>query len=203
MKKMFLIGDSIRLGAHEEEGYGIILKRMLEGKAEVYYPDDNCRFALYTLRYLNEWAKKTGCADEIDFVLWNNGLWDTLHLTGEEFDAPFTSYEDYLKQMERVYKRIRYVFPNAKIAFVSSTNVIEDMAPPESTRDNEEIKKYNEGAKKLMEELGVGYIDLFPVAEKIPTELRSDWVHYKTEGSQILAEEIYRCLTMDLGVLSV
>lgn len=203
MKKMFLIGDSIRLGAHEEDGYGVILKRMLEGKAEVYYPDDNCRFALYTLRYLNEWAKKVPCADEIDFVLWNNGLWDTLHLTGEEVDAPFTSYEDYLKQMERVYKRIKYIFPNAKIAFVSSTNVIEEMAPPESSRDNTEIQKYNSGMKELTEKWGIDYIDLYPVAEKISVDLRTDWVHYKSEGSQIFAEEIYRCLTNDLGVLSV
>ncbi len=201
MKKMFLIGDSIRLGAHEEDGYGVILKRMLEGKAEVYYPDDNCRFAMYTLRYLNEWAKIVPCADEIDFVLWNNGLWDTLHLTGEEVDAPFTSYEDYLKQMERVYKRIKYIFPNAKIAFVSSTNVIEEMAPPESTRDNTEIQKYNSGMKELAEKWGIDYIDLYPVAEKIPVDLRTDWVHYKSEGSKIFAEEIYRCLTMDLGVL--
>lgn len=43
MKKVFLLGDSIR------KGYDKYVERAFEGKASVYYPEDNCRFAAYTL----------------------------------------------------------------------------------------------------------------------------------------------------------
>ena len=39
MKKVVLLGDSIRMN------YCKYVKSKLEGIAEVYYPDDNCRFA--------------------------------------------------------------------------------------------------------------------------------------------------------------
>ena len=58
VKKIFLIGDSIRFGAPGSEGYGIFVKQKLEGMAEVYAPDENCRFAQYTLRYLHGSAPK-------------------------------------------------------------------------------------------------------------------------------------------------
>ena len=57
MKNVLLIGDSIRFGAPPDSpGYGVYVKKLLEGIADVYAPDDNCRFAQYTLRYLYEWS---------------------------------------------------------------------------------------------------------------------------------------------------
>ena len=50
MKNVLLIGDSIRIG------YGKAVKRTLEGKANVYFPTENCRFASYVLRYLHEYG---------------------------------------------------------------------------------------------------------------------------------------------------
>ena len=57
-KKIFLLGDSIRFGATGSPGYGIFVKEKLKDKAEVFAPNDNCRFAQYTLRYLHEWASE-------------------------------------------------------------------------------------------------------------------------------------------------
>ena len=57
MKKIFLIGDSIMFGAPNSSGYGVWVREKLKDKAEVYFPDENCRFAEYTLRYLCEWAE--------------------------------------------------------------------------------------------------------------------------------------------------
>ena len=45
MKKIVLIGDSIRMG------YDKYVKEALDGVADVYYPGENCRFAQYTLRF--------------------------------------------------------------------------------------------------------------------------------------------------------
>ena len=65
MKNVFLIGDSIRFGASsnpeyktaDSPGYGVYVEEMLRDKARIFAPDDNCRFAQYTLRYLYDWAK--------------------------------------------------------------------------------------------------------------------------------------------------
>ena len=48
MKKVILIGDSIRMG------YDKYIKASLEGEAEVFYPSENCRFATYVLRFVHE-----------------------------------------------------------------------------------------------------------------------------------------------------
>ena len=49
MKKIFLIGDSIRFGAPNSPGYGVFVKEKLQDKAIVYAPNENCRFTQYTL----------------------------------------------------------------------------------------------------------------------------------------------------------
>lgn len=49
MKNLLLIGDSIRMG------YDKAVKKTLEGKANVIFPEENCRFASYVLRYFHEY----------------------------------------------------------------------------------------------------------------------------------------------------
>ena len=49
--KITLLGDSIRM-----IGYGTKVPGLLGDEFTVYQPDDNCRFAKYTLRGLFEWA---------------------------------------------------------------------------------------------------------------------------------------------------
>ena len=50
---IFLIGDSIRFGAPPDSpGYGVYVKEALSARANVYAPDENCRMAQYTLRYI-------------------------------------------------------------------------------------------------------------------------------------------------------
>ena len=203
MKNIFLIGDSIRYGASGTTGvpgspaatrcpgYGVYVKNKLEGAAEVYAPGENCRFAEYTLRYLHKWAEQAP-KDEIDVVHWNNGLWDVLRLFGDEPLTPIDVYGDMLK---RVYKRIRLVFPNAKVIFATSTPVVEEWAWPEFFRYNREIVEYNRKAVEVVEELGVPVNDLHAVASDFDDSLHSDWVHYGERGSELLADAVVKaCL---------
>ena len=74
MKKIVLIGDSIR------QGYDKYVKMAFEGVAEVYYPKENCRFASYILRNLIDWKESMKCGDDVDLVHWNAGVWDNLIL---------------------------------------------------------------------------------------------------------------------------
>ena len=191
MKKVFLIGDSIRYGIDGENGYlygyGYFVKEKLKGEMEVYAPDENCRFLQYTLRYLHEWAAKIEDWSAIDVVQWNNGLWDALRQFGEEPFTPLPMYKEYLV---RVYKRIRLLFPNAKIIFALSTPVSEEMARPDFTRKNSEIEQYNQAAIEVMDTLGVPVNDLYTLASQIRGQYYLDWVHYNAEGSAILADKV-------------
>lgn len=186
MKNIYLIGDSIRFGAVGSDGYGMHVKEKLLGKANVYAPEENCRFAQYTLRYLHEWTSKVD-REKIDIVHWNNGLWDVLRLFGDE---PLTDIETYGIMLKRIYKRIRFLFPNAKVIFALSTAVIEEWGKPDFFRYNSEIEQYNTKACEVMEELGVEVNDLYSLTAAFDHSLHSDWVHFGTEGSTILADKV-------------
>ena len=200
MKNIFLIGDSIRHGSYVETldsklspGYGVYVKEKLEsaGLANVCSPDENSRWAQYTLRFLHKWAKEVPDPEKVDVVHWNNGLWDAVRLFGDE---PLTPIEFYELMLPRVYNRIRLIFPNAKIIFATSTAVIEEMSRPQFTRRNEEIKLYNAVAKKVMAQLNVPVNDLWAVTENWGPEMHADWVHFNEEGCRILADKVIEAI---------
>ena len=71
MKNVILLGDSIRMG------YDKSIKKTLEGKANVVFPEENCRFASYLLLYIPEYFDNIE-KENIDVIHWNAGLWDCL-----------------------------------------------------------------------------------------------------------------------------
>ena len=194
MKNILLIGDSIRYGAAsnpeyktaDSPGYGIYVKEMLKDEANVFSPDDNCRFAQYTLRYLYDWSRELD-PEQIDIVHWNNGLWDVVRLDGEE---PLTPIDVYELMLGRVYDMIKKLFPNAKIIFALSTAVVEEWARPDFMRYNSDIVKYNEAAKRVLEKKGVLINDLYTLSASFDNSLHADWVHFNEEGSKILARAV-------------
>ncbi len=189
MKNIFLIGDSIRFGAGQvSPGYGVYVKEMLNGVANVYYPGENCRFAEYTLRALYDWDKKLKKDNiKIDIIHWNNGLWDVLRLHGDE---PLTPCDIYVYYLRRIHAMLKKLFPEAKIIFALSTSILEEKASPDFCRYNADIERYNAAAKALMDELGVPVNDLYTVSKGIDASLHCDWVHFGEEGSGILAKAV-------------
>lgn len=191
MKKVLLLGDSIRYGtgtpAERANGYGIYVNRQLDGEMEVYQPEDNCRFVQYTLRYLHEWAEQLGVGEDIDVVHWNNGLWDVLRLFGDE---PLTPIAEYRRLLVRVHARLRLLFPGARIIFALTTPVIEEMSTPAFTRKNSDIEEYNRAAAEVLAPLGVIIHDLHSYAGEIQRQYCRDWVHFNPEGSALLAGRV-------------
>jgi hypothetical protein len=207
MKNLLLLGDSIRVG------YCGFVKELLNGRADVFYPEDNCRFAQYTLRELQRWV-----ADypEIDIVHWNNGLWDNAHLsvscTGDDGEAAgvtmkpanvtadyrydeeaVTPPEIYEYMLNRVAVRIRQLCPKAQIIFATTTPVIEEEAT-NIYRSNAEVDLYNDIARKVMRKQGIMVNELGNFARTLSKEYRQDWVHYNAEGNKLLAKEIVEFL---------
>ena len=172
MKNLLLIGDSIRAG------YDKSVRKTLEGKVNVVFPGENCRFAAYLLRNFHEYMKEFGISGaDIDVVHWNAGLWDCLRLFGEE---PHTPVEVYSYYIDRLCIRIKKICPNAKVIFATSTSVLSEKMSPDFKRYNEEIEKYNAAALEVVKKYGFEVNDLYTLSTTLPEEAHSDPVHYYT-----------------------
>ena len=191
MKNVLLIGDSIRMG------YDKAVKKSLEGKANVYFPAENCRFASYILRYIHEYKSlvKDG---NVDVIHWNAGLWDCLRMFEEE---PHTPVEIYAYYIERICVRIKKIFPDARVIFATSTRVQSEKMNKNFKRTNEEIEKYNEAAAKVVKKYGFEVDDLYAVSKTLPDEAHSDPVHYYTAmGTETFTNQVLSCLVPSLDI---
>lgn len=187
MQKIFLIGDSIR------DGYDSYVREIMQDRAQVIWPNDSARFTGYTLRFLYEWAHSDCEPEKIDIVHWNNGLWDVLHVMREEAQTPL---DDYKNTLARIARRLKKLFPNAKIIFALTTSVIEERIPAPYNRYNDEIDRYNAAAREVMAREGAEIDDLNTVSKTMPIEWHSqDGTHFTPEGYRALAEKVTECLT--------
>ena len=191
MKKVFLLGDSIR------KGYDKYVELAFEGKALVYYPKDNCRFAAYTLRHLSLWKKETGCGDDVDVVHWNVGLWDILRMQDGE---PLTEINVYRDYVDRICKILKMLFPNAALVFATSTAVQEHLFDY-YTRKNSDIREYNAVAVEVVKAHGGTITDLYALTESASSEYYSDATHFNTkEGTKLITERVIVRLEEVLGM---
>ncbi len=190
MKNILLIGDSIR------KGYDKSVKSSLEGKANVYFPEDNCRFASYLLRYIHEY-KSLLKDDKFDIVHWNAGLWDCLRLCEEDPHTPIDIYGYYI---ERICVRMKKCYPGAKFVFATSTGVQSEKMQKYCIRYNEEIEKYNEVAVEIVKKHGFIVNDLYAVSKNLPEEAHSDSVHYYTPmGTEAFTNQVLSCILPLIG----
>jgi len=192
MKKIVLIGDSIRLG------YDRFIREAFDGVARVCSPDDNCKFAQFVLRYAHEWKIGGEWGDDVDVVHWNAGLWDALRLFG---DQPFTPLEFYGDTIKRIHKRLRLLFPKAKIIFATSTAVQEEKYSGDFKRYNSEIREYNRVAIEALKGLDTEINDLYSITENAPDECWSDMTHFNTkDGVKLVGGKVLKVLCDALGI---
>lgn len=191
MKNLLLIGDSIRMG------YDKSVKKTLEGKANVIFPEENCRFASYVLRYFHEYLKDIK-GEDIDVIHWNAGLWDCLRLFEEEPHTPIDVYSYYI---ERICIRIKKICPNAGVIFATSTTVLSEKMSKDFKRYNEEIEKYNEAAVEIVKKYGFKINDLYTLSSTLPQEAHSDPVHYYTHaGTKAFTNQVLSFVAPELGI---
>ena len=191
MKNLLLLGDSIRIG------YDKSVKKSLEGKANVIFPAENCRFASYLLRKFHMYFDGLK-GEDIDAIHWNAGLWDCLRLFEEE---PHTPTEIYAYYIERLCIRIKKLCPNAKVIFATSTRVIAEQMPKDFKRYNEEIEKYNDVAVSVVTKYGFEVNDLYAVSASLPETAHSDSVHYYTPmGTEAFTKQVLSFVVPALGI---
>ena len=178
MKKIALLGDSIR-----QIGYGSKVVELLGEDYDVWQPDDNCRFAVYTLRGCFDWRENLeGC----DVIHWNIGLWDICELFD---DGPFTSPEAYVETMKRIARiLLKY---SKKVIFATITPVTDG----NKYNRNEVIKQYNELIVPELEKMGVIINDLHKtVWADLDNLMSEDTLHLSEEGVNVCAEQVAECI---------
>lgn len=191
MKNLLLIGDSIR------RGYDQAVKKSLDGKVNVIFPEENCRFASYLLRYFHSYLGEVK-GEDIDVIHWNAGLWDCLRMFEEE---PHTPIEVYAYYIERLCQRIKKICPNAKVIFATSTRVISEKMSKDFKRYNEEIEKYNEAAVNVVKKYGFKVNDLYALSATLPEDAHSDAVHYYTPaGTEAFTKQVISFVAPELGL---
>ena len=174
MKKVILIGDSIRL-----IGYGKPVAERLSNEFEVWQPDDNCRFAQYTLRGLWEWKDNIRGAD---IIHWNNGLWDICSIFG---DGEFTPIDEYVSTMLRVARLLK---ERASVVIFATTTPVR---PENQHNKNEIIEAYNNALVPKLQEMGVVINDLYtPLSTDLYKYISGDTIHLSEEGISLAADMV-------------
>ena len=193
MKKLLLIGDSIRMN------YDRYVRQALEGRAAVLSPDENACFAAYTYYSVGDWEHRYRFGEDGDVIHWNAGLHDVIRF---HYDEPMTPPEIYGYYLGRVIHRLKDVYPNAKQIFALSTPVREEKyVLPWLVRKNKDIEAINGVALKVMNENGVPVNDLASVVRSYdPDEIYSDATHYNHKGSTVLARAVLEKVCPLLGV---
>ena len=172
MKKITLLGDSIRLG------YGAKVPALLGDDYEVFQPQDNCRFAKYTLRMLYD------CKDQIagsDVIHWNNGLWDCAELFS---DGMFTPLDEYVTTMLRIARLLKKITPNVIFATTTPTH------PEYPHTHNDKIDIINAALVPKLEEMGIVINDLHAIVAAHPEYICEDQIHLTDEGFEALAKQV-------------
>lgn len=173
MIKVGLLGDSIR-----QIGYGPLMAQELGPSYAVWQPDDNCRFARYTLRLLFDDMEPLSHCDIIQF---NNGLWDLCELFG---DGAFTSKEEYEETILRIAKLLKGITPH--VIFATTTPVREEN-PYEG---NTTIDEYNAFVVPKLQKMGVLINDLNGLLkDDIKGNISGeDFIHLTPKGAELAAE---------------
>lgn len=180
--KVFLIGDSIRMG------YCDMVKEQLSDIGEVIYPDDNCRYTQYTYVNLSAWKNLFSDPDEVRVVYWNNGHWDIAHWDGEE--EPLNSIDEYTKMLSRIRSRLKKYFPKAKIVFSTTMPMNPNGQDSFNPRTTKEIGEYNKAAISLFKNTDVLVDDVFGEFKMLTTDYFADYCHLTEGGNKLLSAHI-------------
>jgi lysophospholipase L1-like esterase len=191
MKKILLLGDSIRMS------YQIEVQIGLEGRAKIFAPVENCRHSANFLEKLPDWLQDF----QPDLVHFNAGLHDLIR--GRENGLPQFPLEVY----ERNLRQILAVFDQSRIRaiFWASTTPVHDAwnlkthAYP--MRANEDVLAYNRAADRVMADAKIPTDDLYRRAlEAGLAHIQTpDGVHYTEAGQKALGKAVVDFLSPHLS----
>ena len=183
LPRILLIGDSIRMS------YQPHVKAMLEGRAEVVGPTENCKFALYTAWRMPGWIEELGVPD---IVHSNNGLWDCAFMSSRgprQFSIP-----DYARNIQTVWDNYEF-FKIPQIIWATSTPIDQAKRPFDengwASWRASDVPLYNAAGREVMEAKGVPINDLYSFMLPHLSEWTvGDGVHLSETGQKAIAAAV-------------
>ena len=181
MKRVVLIGDSIRMGYQE------VVRSELEGWADVWGPEQNGGTSENVLARLGDWAIKR----EPDVLHINCGLHDLRREIGQETAAiPLNVYSDNVRTIVTRAK----TETDAIVIWALTTPVNQEWHHKNKPFDRYEtdVTTYNTVAADIARELGIVVNDLFAtvISAERDNLLLSDGVHFKPHGYVLLGKQV-------------
>ncbi len=185
MPGVLLLGDSIR------QSYQPHVASLLDGRAEVVGPAENCQFSLFTLSSLERWIGELG---EPDIVHWNNGIHDVGHNPGRS--PAQIPIDDYRANIGFILDQLMAFTPNVIWATITPVHPDRHFSDAEWSWRNEEIDQYNDVARELMLTRGVRINDLHSLVWKYASEfLAEDKLHLSLAGQKACAAAAAECIS--------
>ena len=181
MKRVLLIGDSIRMGYQET------VKVELADIAELILPEKNGGNSRHVLANLDAWAVETAP----DLIHINCGL----HDLKKEFDADETTVplEEYARNVGIIMDRL-LSDTEALVIWAKTTPVNQDWHHSNKPFDRLEadVLAYNEAAVAAAQAREIRVNDLYQIitAAGRDTLLRPDGVHFVDQGSVLLGQAV-------------
>jgi lysophospholipase L1-like esterase len=169
-----LIGDSIRLA------YQPLVAARLEPTVEISGPAQNCGDSTNLAKRLGEWVDPGAV-----LAVFNAGLHDLRRSGCGRHQVEPDRYEENLAAVVGTLRE-HGVAP----AFATTTPVDDDRhtASGKPERLDADVQAYNAAALRVMEELEVPVVDLYPLVR--PDLLAADGVHLTAEGSAVVAAAV-------------
>ena len=185
LPNVLILGDSISIG------YTKLVRKGLEGKANVMRAKANCGDTPRGLAKINTWLGDK----RWDVIHFNWGLWDLCYRHPESksqgrldkvngtLSTPLPEYE---KNLEKLVVRLKQT--GATLIWASTTVVPEG----EAGRIVGDDIKYNAAAERVMKKNGISINDLHATSAAFAPEMftQAGDVHYKSTGSAKLAAQV-------------
>ena len=184
LPQVLIIGDSISIG------YTGLVRSQLKGKANVIHNPGNAAGTTRGLEKLQEWLGDTPW----DIIHFNWGLHDLKHVkkaggsenSNDPNDPQQADLKTYTANLKALVKQLKST--EAKLIFASTTPYPNGVKP---CRLPEDAVNYNAAALKIMKANNIQVNDLYSlVLPKLKTLQKPKNVHFKPEGSQVLADQV-------------
>ena len=187
LPNVLIIGDSISIG------YTIPLRKLLEGKADVFRPDVNCEYSEFGEKNIEKWIGNK----KWDVIHFNFGIWDTHYMRNgkmvKDEDVPNINIKEvkfrhttkeYIENLKKIIRVLKKT--DAKLIWATTTPFIYYDEPTKKI-----LLKNNEEAVKLMKNENVVIDDLYNFAlPKINELLSDDGCHFTENGYEQLAKQV-------------
>ncbi len=184
MHRVFLVGDSIRMGYQETA------RKALADIAEVYAPDENCESSRKIVATLRKWIGDL----HPDVIHINCGLHDLKKEFGSDVSA--VPLEEYSANVRKIIQQAQKVCDKVIWATITPVNEGWHHANKTFDRFEKDVDSYNRVALAIASECDLRVNDLFALVASTGRDslLQTDGVHFIDEGYTLLGEEVARVI---------